>query len=54
MQWKTHDERQICTNPWVNLCLSTSSNRMDAGGRTTSFGSGTWPWPPWSMIAERS
>ncbi|MFJ9612566.1 MULTISPECIES: NUDIX hydrolase [Streptomyces] len=21
MQWKTHGERQIYTNPWVNLCL---------------------------------
>ncbi|MDQ0847963.1 glyoxalase/bleomycin resistance/extradiol dioxygenase family protein [Streptomyces sp. V1I6] len=29
------------------------SSLTGAGGSITSFASGTWPWPPWSMIAKR-
>lgn len=53
MEWKTHGERRIYTDKWVNLCLIDVQQPDGTGGTTTSSASGTWPWPPWSMTACR-
>lgn len=53
MLWKTHGERQIYTNKWVNLCLV---DVQQPDGRRWEYHVVRLrhrPWPPWSMIAKR-